>query len=471
MKYRLGLFALSWVVGWNAWGQGSLTPAGSPAESMKTLQQVEPRIDVATLPGNFATEHVITSPGSYYLSGNVHPNNDNGVRIEASNVTLDLNGFEIAPSAGNPTSGLTVDSGLRNVTVRNGTIRGFGYGVVNNSNVRSVLLENLLIADTTIGGIVADDSWTIRNCRIEGGSGNQGGLNAGSSAIVEYCAVMNWQGSSSFAVGFNSVVQSCVVQGGEDGISAGAGSIVRDCSVNNVTGDWGILVETGSIVSDCSVTASAVQHGIEANESVVLHNCVVSENTSCDRGISTERAATIRGCNVTGNIGDGVESYGIYATSVANVSDCVSRGNSNTNTPGVATHGVGLRVQSGSQVRNCSVAFNRGNGIRASQDCHILNNVCDSNGSGGDGAGIFINSSDTRVEGNNVMDNDRGIHVDNSGGSMVIRNSASGNSTNYVIDAGNRVGTIVNAPGSLAISGSTGGAGMGTTDPWANFSF
>jgi hypothetical protein len=33
------------------------------------------------------------------------------------------------------------------------------------------------------------------------------------------------------------------------------------------------------------------------------------------------------------------------------------------------------------------------------------------------------------------------------------------------------VGVIVSAPNSLAISGLTGGAGVGTSEPWANISF
>jgi hypothetical protein len=37
--------------------------------------------------------------------------------------------------------------------------------------------------------------------------------------------------------------------------------------------------------------------------------------------------------------------------------------------------------------------------------------------------------------------------------------------------ANNKVGVIVSAPLSGAISGSTGGAGVGTSDPWANLSY
>jgi hypothetical protein len=48
-----------------------------------------------------------------------------------------------------------------------------------------------------------------------------------------------------------------------------------------------------------------------------------------------------------------------------------------------------------------------------------------------------------------------------------VNNDASANGINYVIDAGNRVGTIVLPAASVAISGNSGG-GSGTTDPMAN---
>jgi len=63
-----------------------------------------------------------------------------------------------------------------------------------------------------------------------------------------------------------------------------------------------------------------------------------------------------------------------------------------------------------------------------------------------------------------VSDSDRGIEVE-SAGNLIIRNRAAGNSMNFVISANNKVGVIVAAPNSRAISGSTGGADVGSTDP------
>jgi hypothetical protein len=71
--------------------QGPLTPPpGAPAPTMKTLEQIEPRTPISALP------FTISSPGSYYVSGDlVVVANQHGISIDASNVTLDLGGFEL----------------------------------------------------------------------------------------------------------------------------------------------------------------------------------------------------------------------------------------------------------------------------------------------------------------------------------------------------------------------------------------
>lgn len=55
--------------------------------------------------------------------------------------------------------------------------------------------------------------------------------------------------------------------------------------------------------------------------------------------------------------------------------------------------------------------------------------------------------------------------------SIIIAAARGSASANYDLVSGNMVDTIINATASGAVLGSTGGASLGTTDPWANFSF
>ena len=109
---------------------------------------------------------------------------------------------------------------------------------------------------------------------------------------------------------------------------------------------------------------------------------------------------------------------------------------------------------------------NKGDGIQIVSDSRVVGNNCDSNGfGGGDAAGIHSTGADNRIEGNNVTDNTRGIDVDSTG-SLIIKNSASGNGSNYEIAASNAVGPLVTVAGVGDISGTPN-----ANHPWANFGY
>ena len=83
--------------------QGSLTAPAAPAPTMKTLNQVEPRLELngANTPGDADSIYKITQPGSYYLSGNlIGASGKHGIEIAARDVSLDLNGFALTGVAG-----------------------------------------------------------------------------------------------------------------------------------------------------------------------------------------------------------------------------------------------------------------------------------------------------------------------------------------------------------------------------------
>src|SRR5688572_7177275 len=85
------LFLAAALLPQTIFAQGSLTPPGPPAPSMKTLAQIEPRTAISALP------FTINQSGSYYLTTNLTGvSGQSGITVAAHNVTVDLGGFELA---------------------------------------------------------------------------------------------------------------------------------------------------------------------------------------------------------------------------------------------------------------------------------------------------------------------------------------------------------------------------------------
>ncbi|MBI1751782.1 MAG: right-handed parallel beta-helix repeat-containing protein [Acidobacteria bacterium] len=111
----------------------------------------------------------ISTPGNYCLKRNlVCTESDAAVIIAASNVTLDLNGYEIAGTAPGSFSwpGVWLASGS-NVTLQNGTVRGFQSGVLVDRPVRSSVIQSMVLKDCShLGMQIMGSGQLIRGNRI-----------------------------------------------------------------------------------------------------------------------------------------------------------------------------------------------------------------------------------------------------------------------------------------------------------------
>jgi hypothetical protein len=139
--------------------------------------------------------YVISTSGSYRLTGNltVSSTSADAIAVNASDVTLDLNGFSITGPGGS-TSGNGISAGVTDVTVENGTITGFGGNAAiragNNSIIRNVH------ASSNGQGIITGNGSVVSDNVAHDNSGTGINCNGAGCAISGNAVYNNAQGIS-----------------------------------------------------------------------------------------------------------------------------------------------------------------------------------------------------------------------------------------------------------------------------------
>lgn len=367
-------------------------PSGPVAPTLKAINQVEPRIPIGpdTTPGDGLDKYIIRQSGSYYLTGDVNAGTlQNGIKIDAFDVTIDLSGYTLRGQSFGRGIYVNIPSGPSHV-VRNGTVSGFGIGIGELSG--GAVVERVRVTNCTTGISLEEGRSTVRDCIAQ--DCTLSGIVLSGGPPAEYGA---------------GIVESCVVEGcGSDGIRVFGGALISRCTVIG-NHQSGIFAED-SIVTDCLVTGSLGDFGQPAMDL---------------------RRSIARRCVVEENAGDGIDS-----TSSSLIEDCVVRLNG----------GFGISVEDGSLVGGCDVQVNSGDAIRATNHCSILRNTVEGNGSGilgedaclvaqnvsnGHASGFGIRVfDDCRVVENTCSENAFGISV--STACTVEDNTASKNFTGIV---------------------------------------
>jgi parallel beta-helix repeat protein len=244
-------------------GQGSLTPPGAPGPVFKTLLQVEPRTPIDSIPSNSLAAHFINQPGSYYLTTNLNLNgNREGIRVQASDVTIDLNGFTIFGHTNNVgiVGGIT---GIKNVRICNGILSRWATAID-------------FASFNTISNIVVED------IRVDGGVPgitNRAGIAVGAAGVIRRCNVFGNFGFSTRCIEANvgSIIEQCSVFDGSVGISLLGQARVENCWVQNASAS-GILAPQPSTIRNNHIFACGIGISVTSN-SWVADNLVDSSTS------------------------------------------------------------------------------------------------------------------------------------------------------------------------------------------------
>ncbi len=268
----------------HVFGQGSLTPSGTPGPTMKSLDQIEARTPISSLP------FVVGTGGSYYLTKSLSIASGDAITISASGTTLDLNGFEITSTEPSPAhTGVVIGSGLRNVRIMNGQIRGnvvlsgstfSGSGFANGIVATGTPSTNVNISNVSVSGVLSS------------------GINLTFSGTVEFCSV-NIAGN--VGISADSVVYSTAYQCGIGGIRANS---VASCSVSlTSTGNDGI---TAQIVTGSSASGN-VPSGEGAINASVARDCYAVATSGAGDGVLSYTAENCQG--FSNGAGSGIHAF------------------------------------------------------------------------------------------------------------------------------------------------------------------
>lgn len=236
-------------------------PVGPVVPSMKPLSEVEPRmaINAANTPGDGDSTYRIAAPGSYYLTGNLAGEASKaGIEIAASNVSVDLMGFELQGISGSLQGIRITVANMMNISIRNGTIRGWGGAGVDTNSATSKALILLRVS----------------NC-----------------------------GASGFAAGAGAVITDCVSTANTGaGFTVGVGGVMTNCfAANNMT--FGISANTGNTLTNCTAIFNTTD-GISIGQGSTVTSCTSRANSG--HGIVGGAASTIQQCTSSANLGDGI---------------------------------------------------------------------------------------------------------------------------------------------------------------------
>lgn len=293
---------------------GPLQPPGPPGVTMKSLEEIEPRIAISSLP------YTISNSGSYYVTTNlVGVSGSSGIQINADNVSLDLKGFTLT-GVGGSLNGISGFNGSNSVVVRNGMLVNWGTDGINCFGELNSRFENLVLANNANVGLQAGDNNLVSDCNAY--SNTNGGFTL-QSGVISHCVAGN-NGKIGISTAGNCLVADCTANNNTwAGINCAGASVVRNCNCSQNGGGFAgsSLVNNSGIIlsSECSVIDCTIANNATNGIAIAGNNCVVEGNNASGNGffgIYTSGSQSRIDNNNAGR--NGVYGIGVGAINVEN---------------------------------------------------------------------------------------------------------------------------------------------------------
>lgn len=323
MKPALLLLALTSM----ALAQGPLTPPGAPGLTLRSLDEIEPRIPLNQIsaPGDATSVYKITRPGSYILTGNIKPPaGHHGILIALllpGVVEVDMKGFTIDGSdAGPAASALCTNEVIAcdfdYYKLGHGTIRGFtGTACLQAPGTCVTLVFQDIIWLKNGAGVSTTGRLLMSDCSITGGTGipiqmgsnsvlsgvEISGSGATTSPLIstgDHCALERVSLSWSFG-GSNS--GSAVMLGPDSTISGLTARITGGTFTGPILGNTTGFTEVSGLSIECDgVTAPVgVSNFSWGASNTTLGDTATHEAREAGTGIATGRRISARNCTFT----------------------------------------------------------------------------------------------------------------------------------------------------------------------------
>lgn len=233
--------------------------SGLPKATMKTLQQVEPRVPIFDLP------FTITNPGSYYLGQMLEVTSaTHGIIISSENVKLDLNGFSLwGNSNGLNAIHIPHSNELHNISIANGVIAEWNGWGINATNAEGVVVSDIKMFMNQVGGMQLGWNANVSDCDIAECGGPA--IRVGDAGKIKDCKAMECNGPA-FKTGHGSrITGSSAFHNYANGIEVMSYCQIKDClAVMNYT-----------------------------NGIVAMNSCLVMHNNVGDNGMTNQAGAGI----------------------------------------------------------------------------------------------------------------------------------------------------------------------------------